>query len=92
MQGSRSDCCPDVSISGDREDVGGKYFGICPSFHHSKACNCKKCPSYPGDGYMFCSKKNLRPLPSKAGCLCDECYVHEQFALEGDFFCRGEGK
>jgi hypothetical protein len=44
---------------------GGKYFGVCPSFHHSKACNCKRCPSYPGDGYMFCARGNDRPLPEK---------------------------
>lgn len=71
---------------------GGKYFGVCPSFHHSKACNCKRCPSYPGDGYMFCERGNDRPLPEIKECLCRECYVYRQFGFEGDFFCRGDVK
>lgn len=53
-----------MSDTGERMS-GGKYFGVCPSFHHSKACNCKRCPSYPGDVYMFCARGNDRPLPEK---------------------------
>ncbi|WP_231622079.1 DUF2769 domain-containing protein [Methanococcoides methylutens] len=78
-------------MSGSEEEkIGGKYFGICPSFHHSKACNCKHCPSSPGEGYMFCARGNKLPVPEKAGCLCKDCYVYSQFALEGEYFCREE--
>jgi hypothetical protein len=30
-----------------REEYG-RYFGICGSYHHLKACLCKYCSSYPG--------------------------------------------
>ncbi|SFM83468.1 DUF2769 domain-containing protein [Methanolobus profundi] len=65
----------------------GKYFGICTSYHHSKGCNCQKCPSYPEDGsFMFCSK-GPRPDVQKKGCMCSECMIHGKFGLEGNYFC-----
>ncbi|WP_366931346.1 DUF2769 domain-containing protein [Methanolobus sp.] len=65
----------------------GKYFGICTSYHHSKGCNCPKCPSYPETGtFMFCSK-GAYPGAVKKGCMCSECLIHEKFALTGKYFC-----
>ena len=35
----------------------GKYFGICASFHHSKACLCTVCSLKPAYGnVMYCAK------------------------------------
>ena len=34
----------------------GRYFGICSSYHHLKACVCKNCPSYPGGAGIFCAR------------------------------------
>jgi len=35
----------------------GKYFGVCASFHHSKACLCLTCALRPAYGsIMYCSK------------------------------------
>ncbi|MDY0266350.1 MAG: DUF2769 domain-containing protein [Methanimicrococcus sp.] len=35
----------------------GKYFGVCASFHHSKACLCKNCRLRPEYGnIMYCAK------------------------------------
>jgi len=67
----------------------GKYFGVCPSYHHSKACLCKDCPSYPGEGYMFCVRGPASG-ETRQECMCNDCYVYHQFALDGDYFCRRE--
>ncbi|MCL2550328.1 MAG: DUF2769 domain-containing protein [Methanimicrococcus sp.] len=35
----------------------GRYFGVCASFHHSKACVCLTCALRPDYGnIMYCSK------------------------------------
>lgn len=35
----------------------GKYFGVCASFHHSKACLCLTCALRPAYGnVMYCAK------------------------------------
>ncbi|WP_406662684.1 DUF2769 domain-containing protein [Methanolobus sp. ZRKC3] len=67
----------------------GKYFGICTSYHHSKGCKCKQCPSYPEDGsFMFCSKGRSKNPRVEAVCLCHECFIFQKFRLEGDNFCK----
>ena len=41
----------------ESEQKFGKYFGICASFHHSKACLCTFCPQKPIYGnMMYCAK------------------------------------
>jgi len=46
--------------SEESEECGrkfGKYFGICASFHHSKACLCQACALKPEYGiFMYCAK------------------------------------
>ncbi|MDK2911775.1 MAG: hypothetical protein PWR29_732 [Methanolobus sp.] len=67
----------------------GKYFGVCTSYHHSKGCNCPRCPSYPEKGvFMFCAKGSSPKAKQKEGCLCAECEVHDKFGFEGDYFCQ----
>ncbi|MFP4654883.1 MAG: DUF2769 domain-containing protein [Methanohalobium sp.] len=67
----------------------GRYFGICPSYHHAKACKCVVCPSYPGtDEMMYCARGTDRPAGKKMGCLCTECGGYKKFGLEGDYFCQ----
>ena len=35
----------------------GRYFGVCASFHHSKACLCQACALKPEYGiFMYCAK------------------------------------
>ncbi len=69
----------------------GRYFGICFSYHNSKACMCGTCPSYPENGkLMFCARgKSELPerLRKKAGCFCQECELYRKFGLEGTYFC-----
>ncbi len=73
----------------------GKYFGVCFSYHNSKACICGSCPSYPGKGNMFCARGKSRltgeMLPEKkSGCLCRNCELFKKFRFEGQYFCMGK--
>ena len=52
--GKSAEKAPDI-IQEAREEYG-RYFGICGSYHHLKACICKSCPSYSGGAGMFCSR------------------------------------
>lgn len=67
----------------------GRYFGICPSYHHAKACKCTVCPSYPQTGeVMFCARGTDNPSDKKSGCLCSECELYKKFGLESNYFCQ----
>jgi len=66
----------------------GRYFGICGSYHHLKACICRRCLSYSGGTGMFCSRKNKQEQGKKEGCLCEFCELFKKFRFEGDYFCR----
>ncbi len=69
-------------------ETRGKYFGVCTSYHHSKGCNCPRCPSYPEKGaFMFCAKGSSPKAQQKTGCLCAECEVHGKFGFKGEYFC-----
>ena|GEM_PF-410576 len=88
--GNFSEKIPDV-IKETREEYG-RYFGICGSYHHLKACICKICPSYSGGTGMFCSRSKSREQGKKEGCLCESCELFRKFRLEGDYFCRKDEK
>ena len=51
---------PNAETESVVEETGqklGKYFGICASFHHSKACLCQACSLKPEFGiFMYCAK------------------------------------
>ena len=70
----------------------GRYFGICSSYHHLKACMCKNCPSYPGGAGIFCARGKSPVQGKKEDCVCETCELFRKFRLEGDYFCRQEEK
>ena len=76
---------PDI-IQQAREEYG-RYFGICGSYHHLKACICKSCPSYSGGAGIFCSSGKSLGQGKKEGCLCGTCELFRKFRLEGEYFC-----
>ena len=76
---------PDI-IHQAREEYG-RYFGICGSYHHLKACICKSCPSYSEGAGMFCSRNKCPVQGKKEGCLCEACELFRKFRLEGEYFC-----
>jgi hypothetical protein len=74
-------------------DTYGRYFGICGSYHHLKACICKTCPSYPGGTGMFCARGGTVDGDRKRkSCLCETCELFKKFRLEGDYFCQPKEK
>lgn len=77
---------PGISLKARK--VYGRYFGICSSYHHLKACVCKTCPSYPGGTGMFCARGNSEEARKKEGCLCETCELFKKFRLEGEYFCQ----
>ena len=84
--GKSAEKAPDV-IQQAREEYG-RYFGICGSYHHLKACICKSCPSYSGGAGMFCSRSKCPPVQGKKeGCLCEACELFRKFRFEGEYFC-----
>lgn len=72
----------------DAQEEYGRYFGICCSNHHLKACICKYCPSYPGGFGMFCSKGKSPAKGKNEGCLCESCELFRKLGFEGKYFCR----
>lgn len=92
----------------ESEQKFGKYFGVCASFHHSKACLCPACALQPDYGnIMYCAKGscptygsgnengdvgtiNIHGKENNDVCLCKDCAVYKQFAMEGLNFCRLE--
>lgn len=86
--GKSSRCGQETSdlIRQSREEYG-RYFGICGSYHHLKACICKNCPSYSGGSGMFCSRSKSPGQGKKKGCLCETCELYRKFRLEGEYFC-----
>ncbi|MDD3873290.1 MAG: DUF2769 domain-containing protein [Methanosarcina sp.] len=69
-------------------DEYGRYFGICGSYHHLKACICKNCPSYFWGAGMFCSKGKCPGQGKTQGCLCETCELFKKFRLNGKYFCQ----
>ncbi|MDY9927538.1 DUF2769 domain-containing protein [Methanosarcina sp.] len=81
----------DIILRG--RETYGRYFGICSSYHHLKACICKTCPSYPGGKGMFCARGGTDDGDRKGkDCLCEACELYKKFRLEGDYFCRPKEK
>ena len=70
----------------------GRYFGICSSYHHLKACVCKNCPSYPGGAGIFCARGKSPVQGKKEDCVCETCELFRKFRLEGDYFCQPKEK
>ncbi|AKB18542.1 MULTISPECIES: DUF2769 domain-containing protein [unclassified Methanosarcina] len=81
---------PDITLKS--REIYGKYFGICSSYHHLKACVCKNCLSYSGGTGMFCARGKSEVEGNKEGCLCETCELFKKFRLEGDYFCQPKEK
>ena len=47
----------EMTKTNQSEQKFGRYFGVCASFHHSKACLCQACALKPEVGiFMYCAK------------------------------------
>lgn len=82
----------DNQILKTREEYG-RYFGICGSYHHLKACLCKYCSACPEGQGMFCARGGVILRNERTEeCLCETCELFKKFRLEGDCFCHNKKK
>lgn len=51
-------------------------------------CDCGSCPSYPGEGALFCARGRSATEIALRGCLCASCAVFKQSDLEGSYYCE----
>jgi hypothetical protein len=51
-------------------------------------CECGSCPSYPGEGALFCARGKSAKEIVLLGCLCASCAVFKEYDLEGSYYCE----
>ncbi|MFA5925859.1 MAG: DUF2769 domain-containing protein [Parcubacteria group bacterium] len=71
----------------DNQENANKCFCVrCPTFIQTE------CPKEKTE-ILYCAKGKTDCELSKKGCLCGACPVHEEYNLEGGYFClRGAEK
>ncbi|HIH75325.1 MAG TPA: DUF2769 domain-containing protein [Methanosarcina sp.] len=75
-------------IRSAREEYG-RYFGVCGSYHHLKACLCRYCSAFPEGRGMFCARGGvIIENDKKEDCLCETCELFKTFRFEGSHFCQ----
>ncbi|GAB4256305.1 MAG: hypothetical protein Kow00129_16900 [Thermoleophilia bacterium] len=50
-------------------------------------CICADCPTYPGEGGLFCAKGASLAEINRRGCICGDCAVYQQNGLTGGYYC-----
>ena len=50
-------------------------------------CDCGKCPSYPGEGALFCHRGKSDTKPVLQGCVCADRAVFKEYDLLGGYYC-----
>jgi len=51
------------------------------------ACICDGCPSYPGEGTLYCARGESDPPPRRRGCLCGDCALFRTHDLQDGYYC-----
>ncbi len=54
--------------------------GICRQY-------CTVCPSYPGEGILFCARGKSSKAVEKQGCYCPSCEVQTEYGCTGTYYC-----
>jgi hypothetical protein len=58
-------------------------------------CICAECPSFPGEGSLYCSRGKSQKSVRRRGCVCPDCRNFKEYGLEGEYYCAdgaaGEG-
>ncbi len=54
---------------------------------NDQRCLCPGCPSYPGQGKLYCARgKSMAPVTQK-GCICGDCENFKEYGLDSYYFC-----
>jgi hypothetical protein len=60
---------------------------VVDTAENEQRCICGTCPSYPGEGGVFCAKGKSTKEIAQRGCLCSDCENFKQFLLSDGYFC-----
>lgn len=50
-------------------------------------CICGGCPSYPGEGALFCATGSRAKEAARLDCVCADCAVFKQYDLLSASYC-----
>jgi hypothetical protein len=51
-------------------------------------CICSGCPSFPGEGVLFCAKGASAGRVRERGCICPDCKVYQVNDLRDFYYCE----
>jgi Protein of unknown function (DUF2769) len=58
-------------------------------------CICGDCPTFPGEGILYCAKGAFPKPVRERGCICGDCKVYKNSGLKDAYYCvkgrAGEG-
>ena len=58
-------------------------------------CICGDCPTFPGEGILYCAEGAFSQPLKKRGCVCGDCKVYQDNRLKDAYYCTdgraGEG-
>ncbi len=62
---------------------------------NEQRCICPGCPSYPGEGILYCSRGKSQKPVTRRGCICSNCANYVEYGLQDGYYCAegaaGEG-
>ena len=50
-------------------------------------CLCSGCPSFPGEGILYCARGQSQKPVKQRGCICGDCKNFKEFGLQGEYYC-----
>ena len=51
-------------------------------------CICPECPSFPGEGVLYCAKGRSEKPERERGCVCGDCKNFKEYGLKGEYYCN----
>lgn len=54
---------------------------------YMQRCICGDCPSYPGDGALYCAKGRSANEVEREGCICGDCENFKDFGPSKRYYC-----
>ena len=54
-------------------------------------CICPECPSFPGEGILYCARGRSEKPVRERGCICPDCTNFKEFGLQDEYYCVGGG-
>ena len=62
---------------------------------NEERCICPGCPSFPGEGLLYCARGKSEKPVRRRGCICADCANFQRYDLRDGYYCAdgraGEG-